>query len=411
MRNIVIAIVIVICLLSCSSEKKSNNDMEGLIKKYAINSLNIQDMIGEDNYMLSYKIKNGKLLIAGMRNKERTSDNYTSLIFVIDIENKKLLSTIEDPVKDYVGLRYEMVDDSTLFFTHILTRNEIYLTNIFSHNIEKKYMKFDKSANRPGIIDANGKQLFMTGNVYGFAVADLDKLKGQVFDNSSFHTSQSVVSYPIDEKLNLLSGTFVNDSIYRDIITVYAINEKGDVKWTKTLPPIEYELGQSGAFSFFNFKNCFIVRYHNNVECWDKTDGKLIWNFVNEHPITEAYMVGNKLVMYSSNAEKVVLSDDEKENEKAKEKFYRENFVIIDLDNGKPIWNKSTNGITTSFGILNDDLLLINKKEKLLINISNGEEQNIESALQLSSDSAYFEQIMDTKTGKLYLKFNGVLYW
>lgn len=177
MRNIIM--VMAICLLSCSSESKRNNEMEQLVKSYATDSLNIQNIIGEEMFYFknSYKIKNGKLIIGGMRDKERTSNNYTSLIFVIDMESKKLLSTIEDPIKDYVGMRYDMVDDSTLFITHILTKEKIFLINLFNKSVKEEKIQFDESANSPGNIDANGKQLFMTSNVYGFAVADLNTLK------------------------------------------------------------------------------------------------------------------------------------------------------------------------------------------------------------------------------------------
>src|SRR5690554_1350843 len=186
MRNIIM--VMAICLLSCSSESKKNNEMEQLLKSYATNSLNIQNIIGKDMFYFnrSYKIKNGKIIASGMRDKERTSNNYTNLIFVIDIKSEKLISTIEDSKKHYYDLVYEMINDSTLFFTHILQKEEIYLVDIFNENMEVKNIEFVSEGNIiPAIIDANGKQLFMTCSVYGFAIVDLDKLEGKVFHNSS----------------------------------------------------------------------------------------------------------------------------------------------------------------------------------------------------------------------------------
>lgn len=409
MRDIFI-ILIATCLLSCTLKTESNNNIEGLLQKYCTDSLDIQKLIGSENYMLSYKIKKGKLLIQGGRNKERTSDNYTSLIFVIDIENKKLLTTIEDPVKDYIGLKFDLVDDNTLFLTHILTRNEIYLINIHTHETEKKHLQFDKSANRPGKIDINGNQVFMTKNVYGFAVADLRILEGKVFVNSHFSTSRSTVSYPIDTELNLLSGTLQYDSLYNEIITLYAIDNFGKTKWEKALPPVKYDLDYSGAFSLFNFQKGFIVRYHNNVECWDKTDGKLVWSFANEYPITKSYMVGNKLIVYSFfDSTRMIPSQDEERNQKIID-GYKEQFKIIDLETGQVKWSKNINGTSSGIGILNDKLVIINKKEKIMVNIDNGEEQ--ETPLDLDIDSYnQFDHSIDTKTGKLYLDYKGALYW
>ena len=383
--------------------------MEQLLKSYATDSLNIQNIIGEDMFYYSYKIKNGKLVVEGKRDKERTSDNYTSLIFVIDIESKKLISTIEDPVKDYANLEYEMIDDSTLFIAHKFMQKqcEIYLSNIFNQNIEKLEIKFDASANAPAIIDANGKQLFMTCNVYGFAVADLNTLKGKVFVNSNFSTLQSTVSYPIDKNLNLLSGTFKYDSSYRESITIYAIDDESQVKWEKTLPFIEYDI--SDAFYFYNYGSHFIIKYHNAVECLDKENGKVVWNFINEQPITQTFMVGNKLVVHSSSAGNVIPSENEKEMKKIKDTYYREVFKIVDLKNGKVLWSKNISGTNSEIGILGNDIFVYNDKNAFILNLENMQELPINE--KFDQNKTFLTNKMDTKTGKVYLEHNGILYW
>lgn len=400
-------------LLSCTINKEPNNDMEQLIKSYATDSLNIQNIIGAEMFYFknSYKIKNGKLIAGGMRDKERTSDNYTSLIFVIDIESKKLISTIGDPVKDYIGLRFDMVDDSTLFITHILTKENIFLINLFNKSEREEKIQFDKSANRPGNIDANGKQLFMTCNVYGFAVADLDKLKGKVFVNSSFNTSQSTVSYPIDTKLNLLSGTFRYDPDFsknnRESITLYAIDDESQVKWEKALPFIKYDI--SDAFYFYNYGSHFIIKYHNAVECLDKENGKSVWSFTNEQPITQTFMVGNKLVVHSSSAGNVIPSENEKEMKKIKDTYYREVFKIVDLENGKVLWSKNLSGTKSEIGILGNDVFVYNDKDAFVLNLENMQTLPITQMMDLNQSG--FKNIMDTRTGKLYLEHKGTLYW
>lgn len=387
--------------------------MEQLLKSYATDSINIQNIIGEDMFYFhsSYKINNGKLIAGGMRNKERTLDNYTSLIFVIDLESKKLISTIEDLKKHYYDLVFEMIDDSTLFYTHILRKEEIYLANIFNKNIEKKNIQFGKGSSSPAIIDANGKQLFMTCNVYGFTIANLDKLEVKVFDNSSFSVSQSVVSYPIDATLNLLSGTFEYDPKFsenhRTSITIYAIDEESKVKWEKSLPFIKYE--DLDKFYFYNYGSHFIIKYHNTVECLNKDDGKLIWNFANEHPITKTYMVGNKLVVYSFfNSTKMTPSDDEDRN-KTMQEGYQEQLKILDLENGKMLWSKSINGTDSEIGVLGNDVFVYNDKDAFVLNLENMQELPITQTMDLNQSG--FKNIMDTKTGKLYLEHNGILYW
>lgn len=406
-------ITIVMFLSSCLSESKRNNDMEQLLKSYARDSLNIQNIIGEDMFFFhsSYKIKNGKLIAGGMRDKERTSDNYTSLIFVIDLESKKLISTIEDPEKHYYDLVFEMIDDSTLFYTHILRKEEIYLANIFNKNIEKKNIQFGSGSSSPAIIDANGKQLFMTCNVYGFTIANLDKLEVKVFDNSSFNVSQSVVSYPIDATLNLLSGTFEYDPKFsenhRKSITIYAIDDESKVKWKKALPFIKYDF--SDAFYFYNYGSYFIIKYHNAVECLNKENGKTVWSFINEHPISQTFMVGNKLVVHSFfDSLKMAPSDDEKWNEKMKE-GYRDQLKIIDLENGKILWRERFMGTYSHLGILENNLIVYNSKNAFILNLEKMQEQPMKQTMDL--DQSSFENIMDTKTGKLFLNYNGTLYW
>jgi len=402
-------ILLAMCLFSCTQKKENNNDMERLLKKYATDSLNIQNIIGQDMFYFpgSYKIKNGKLLVHGREAKLRFSENALNLIFIIDIKNKKLVSTVVDPVKDYIGLIYDMIDDSTLLITHTLTVDEIYLINIFSHKVEKRHIQFGETANNPGIIDANGRQLFMTQNVYGFAVANLITMEGKVFVNSSFSVLQSTVSYPIDEKLNLLSGTFENDSHNREIITLYAINKAGNIKWEKALPPIRYE--DLDAFYFYNFGKNFIIKYHNTVECLDKADGKQIWDFTNEHPITKTYMVGNKLVVHSFfNSTRMIPSDDDERNKRMQE-GYQEQISIIDLENGKVVWSKNFAGTYSKIGILGGNLIVYNNKKSFLITLKKSQEQTIELTMDL--EHAGFDYTMDTKTGKLYLEYMGTIYW
>lgn len=411
MRNIVIAMAI--CLLSCSSESKSNNDMQQLLKSYSMDSLNIQNIIGEGMFYFhgSYKINNGKLIAGGMRNNERASDNYTNLLFVIDLENKQLLSTVKDPAKDYVDLAFNLWDDSTLVAMHSLKNEEVYLINIYNHEVDKRYIQFDESANRPATIDANGKQLFMIQNVYGFAVADLNTLKGKVFANSSFSTSKSTVSYPIDKALNLLSGTFEYDPNFsenhRESITIYAVDTASKVKWKKALSFIKYD--DLDAFNFYNYAGYFIVKYHNTVECLDKENGKLVWNFINEHPITQTFMVGNKLVVHSSSAGNVIPSENESEMRKIKETYYREEFKIIDLESGKVLWSKNLSGTNSEVGIIGGNVLVYNDKNAFILNLEKMQEQSMKQKMDLNQSS--FKNIMDTKTGKLYLEYNGMLYW
>lgn len=412
MRNIVIAMVM--CLFSCSLESKRNNNMEQLIKSYATNSLNIQNIIGKDMFYFnrSYKIKNGKIIASGMRDKERTSNNYTNLIFVIDIKSEKLISTIEDSKKHYYDLVYEMINDSTLFFTHILQKEEIYLVDIFNENMEVKNIEFVSEGNIiPAIIDANGKQLFMTCSVYGFAIVDLDKLEGKVFHNSSFSVFQSVVSYPIDAKLNLLSGTFRYDPDFnnndRKSITLYAIDDKSQVKWEKELPFIKYNI--SDAFYFYSYGSYFIIKYHNAVECLNKKNGKSVWSFINEEPITQTFMIGNKLVVHSSSANNVIPSENENEMKKIKDTYYREVFKIVDLENGKVLWSKNLSGTKSEIGILGNDVFVYNDKDAFVLNLENMQELPIIQTMDLNQSG--FKNIMDTKTGKLYLEHNGILYW
>lgn len=404
----------VMCLFSCSLESKRNNNMEQLIKSYATNSLNIQNIIGKDMFYFnrSYKIKNGKIIASGMRDKERTSNNYTNLIFVIDIKSEKLISTIEDSKKHYYDLVYEMINDSTLFFTHILQKEEIYLVDIFNENMELKNIEFVSEGNIiPAIIDANGKQLFMTCSVYGFAIVDLDKLEGKVFHNSSFSVFQSVVSYPIDAKLNLLSGTFRYDPDFnnndRKSITLYAIDDKSQVKWEKELPFIKYNI--SDAFYFYSYGSYFIIKYHNAVECLNKKNGKSVWSFINEEPITQTFMIGNKLVVHSSSANNVIPSENENEMKKIKDTYYREVFKIVDLENGKVLWSKNLSGTKSEIGILGNDVFVYNDKDAFILNLEKMQEQPMNQTMDLNQSS--FKNIMDTKTGKLYLEHKGTLYW
>ncbi len=403
----------VICLLSCSSENKSNNDMELLLKSYSTDRLSIQDLIGEDMFYFhsSYKINNGKLIACGMRNSERTSDSYNSLLFAIDLENKQLLSTVTDPVKDYVDLTFNLWDDSTLVVMHSLKNEEVYLINIYNHEVDKRYIQFDESANRPATIDVNGKQLFMIQNVYGFAVADLNTLKGKVFANSSFSTFKSTVSYPIDKELNLLSGTFEYDPKFsenhRESITIYAIDAASKVKWKKALSFIKYD--DLDAFNFYNYASCFIIKYHNTVECLDKKNGRLVWHFTNEHPITQTFMVGNKLVVHSSSAGNVIPSENESEMKKIKETNYREEFKIIDLESGKVLWNKNLSGTNSEVGIIGGNLIVYNDKNAFILNLEKMQQHSMKQTMDLNQSS--FKNIMDSKTGKLYLEYNGMLYW
>jgi len=405
-------------ILSCNLENKkqtkmeSNNELEATFKTYRTDSVDIQKVIGKDFFFYNdYKIKNGKLLVEGMEEKNRFSDEATKLIFIIDIKSKKLISTIMDPAKDYVDLAFDMVDDTTLLIMHSLTNDEIYLINIFNQKVEKQHIQFDESANRPHIIDAIGKQLFMTCNVYGFSVADLSSLKGKVFVNSSFSTSQSVVSYPLDEHLNLLSGTVKYDSLYNEKITLYAIDNLGNTKWEKELPAINYANDYSGAFTFFNFKNGFIVRYYNKIEYWDKKLGTLIWEFANEHPISQINLVGNKLIVYSYfNSTGMIPSDDEVRNQKIKENVI-ENYHILNLDTGNIIWSKESKGESSKFGIIAQILLIGNNKHIEIINFGDNFSTKLYDNTISKWDEVFFKQIIDTKTGKLYLEVNEVLYW
>ncbi len=411
MRYIYI-LLIAVCLFSCTKKKNDNNEdnkeMKELLQKYCIDSLDIQNLIGSENYMLSYKIKNGKLLIQGGRNKERTSVNYTSLIFIIDIERKELIATIEDPVKDYIGLIFDLFDDDTLLFTHMLTRDEIYLVNIHTLEMVKKHLQFDKSANRSGRIDINGNQMFMTQSVYGFTVVDLNTLKGKSMVTIVLGNGHSTMSYPIDTELNLLSGTFKPESGFKRIVTLYAINDKGNTKWEKALPPIKY--GDFDDFNFYNYNNNFIVKYHNTIESWDKTDGSLIWSFTNEHPIDEAYMTGNRLIIKSSHYKDTgVIPANTEEQKRMEKENTRERYCIIDLETGNLIWDKRTSGIYSEFAIINEVFLLLNEEEKMTVNIVDGKIQNIGENLSL--DKIWYEHIMDTGTGKLYLDYQGTLYW
>lgn len=156
--------------------------MEQFLKSYAIDSLNIQNIIGEDMFFssISYRMANGKLLVEGIEKKNRFSDTAPKLIFVVDLEKKKLLSTVTDPVKNHLDLTFNLWNDSTLVLMHSLTNEKVYLINIYNHKVDERQIHFDESANRPHTIDANGEQLLMTNNVYGFAVADLNTLQGKV---------------------------------------------------------------------------------------------------------------------------------------------------------------------------------------------------------------------------------------
>ena len=387
--------------------------MEQLLKKDSNKFLNIQNLIGQDMFIssASFKVNNGKLLVEGIEEKNRFSNDASKLIFIIDLESEKLLSIITDPAQNHVDLTFDMWDDSTLVVMHSLKNEEVYLINIYNHKTDKKHIQFDKSSNRPHTIDANGKQLFMTNNVYGFAVGDLYTLYGRVFSNSSFSTSQSTVSYPIDMNLNLLSGTFKYDSAFsenfRESITIYAFDEDNKVKWDKALPFIKYD--DMDAFNFYNYCNHFIIKYHNTVECLDKQNGKLVWHFINEQPITQTFMVGNKLVIHSfSDFFKMVPSDDEKWNEKMK-KDCQDLLKVIDLESGELLWRESFTGTYSHLGILGKKMILYNRKKSSILNLETMQEQPMKYTMDLNQAS--FVNIMDTKTGKLYLNYNETLYW
>lgn len=95
--------------------------------------------------------------------------------------------------------------------------------------------------------------------------------------------------------MNLLSGTFEYDPKFsenhRESITIYTIDEKSQVKWDKVLPFIKYE--DLDKFYFYNYGSHFIIKYHNAVECLNKENGNTVWSFINEHPITQTFMVEN----------------------------------------------------------------------------------------------------------------------
>lgn len=417
-------ITLTICIISCATKEEENiyhGEIVKLLDELSTDSLDIQKILGEEYYHTSYKIKNGKILLGGGYQKFRTKEEDTSLIFVIDIANKKLISKIVDPVNRYIDRVYDLVNDSTLLVMHILDNEYVYLIDIATNKTEKKYIRFNETANRPASIDANGSQLLMTQNVYGFAIADLNNLKGEVFVNSSFYIPHSTVSYPIDADLNLLSGTKIYDSIREKRVTGYAIDKAGEVKWEKSIPDNKQEIS-SVSLRFFNLLNRFIVKYNNRVESWNRDAGWQIWQFTTKTPIEDAYMVGDKLVTYEYYALEDINGPDyafrlmtESERKKIK---YHEEFNIIDLHTGEKLWSKRLDApilddnlysTPTKYGVVDDKLVLINHYEKSVIDINTLEEQKVHS------DIGYgywgFDTIMDSKTGDLYLEYENVLYW
>lgn len=402
--RILTLLILIICLLSCKDQNKRIKPI--FLKNHFTHSLNIQEVIGEDFYFLEQKkIKFNRLLVQGGRNKDKFSDSDSCLIFIIDLKSKKLISSVTDPKNDYMGLAFDLEDENTLIITHHLSPDEFFIFDIRTNKLRKREMIFDDSAVRPGILDANGEQLFMTSNVYGFAVANINSGKGKAFVNPSFNVFQSTVSYPIDESVNLLSGMKPIGTNNSDKITLYSIDKNGKTIWTKDLPPIEYELNYNGAFDLYNYKNSFIVRYHNKVESWKRSNGEILWSFSNTYPLTSTYMVGDNLIIHSfANLSKRIPTNNEKSNEEIRE-GYREQFKSINLGTGEVNWSKVRSGSYSEVGILGDQLIIIGDSIREMVDLSTGKGKSIDTEL------LGLNTVMDTKTGKLYLGIKGILYW
>lgn len=386
--------------------------MHSVIASFAGDSLDLAGTIGKEYYTLPYKITNGKILVLAGKVKDRTRVDPGQL-FVVDMEHKKIIYTGEDPTKDYTGLDMTLIDDSTLCAVSALEPEDIYLVHMRMHRTEKRSIRFDATSNRPGIIESNGKQLFMIQNVYGFAVAGLNTAEaGKVFSSSSFSTLQSTVSYPVDRYLNLLSGTKREDGAKETAITLYAIEDNGACRWYKELPPVLYPDGYAGGVQLFRYKDAFIVRYGSTIESWDKNTGNMLWRYANDIPVETVLMSKDKLVLYGfANTSNEIPSDDAARNRAIRQSF-REQFKAIDPGKGALLWSKAIQVTTTTFGLLGDRLLLCNDRELQVIAVDNGKVLLVKPGRQGNDlTHASLHPGIDTWTGRPYTEFGGKIYW
>ncbi|PSK92106.1 PQQ-binding-like beta-propeller repeat protein [Taibaiella chishuiensis] len=399
-------------LLACTSaETAKNRTMETLLKQYSSNSLQLQDLLGKEYRLLSYKISNGKILAQVRRTENLAAGSPMSELRIIDIGQGKVIFSGSNPTIDYTGLDFDFVNDSTIAISNALQPADVYYTNIRSGATEKKQIRFDKTGNRPGILEANGNQLFMVRNVYGFAVVDVSASTGKVYSNPAFNTLQSTVSYPIDASLNLLSGTESTDSASgKKRIILYAIRNDGTQAWEKALPPETYEDGYAGAFNLFNAGDRFIVKHDRMVESWHRADGSVAWQFVNEQPIVAVYNAGDRLVIYSSAGPAEIPSDDKQRNGELKSRGV-EQFKILDLKTGKVTWKKESRGTRTELGILKGKLLLAGDKGVEVVDLEKGQTLETTPGALAGKEDAEMKPHMDTKTGKLYLVYHTSVYW
>lgn len=114
------------------------------------------------------------------------------------------------------------------------------------------------------------------------------------------------------------------------------------------------------------------------------------------------------MVHYSS-AGNVFPSENENEMKKIKETYYREQFKIIDLESGKVLWSKKSSGTNSQIGIIGNDIFVCNDRSSFILNLEKMQEHPMKQTMDL--DQSSFKNIMDTKTGKLFLEHKDVLYW
>ena len=190
-------------LLACTSaDTAKKQTMETLLQQYSSNSLQLRDILGKEYRLLSWKISDGKILAQVHKSGNQSADATASELRIIDMAQGKVIFSGINPTIDNTGLDFDLINDSTIAISNALQPADVYYTNIRSGATEKKQVRFDNTANRPGIIAAKGNQLFLVQNVYGFAVVDMGASTGKVYGNPAFNTLQSTVSYPLDANVN-----------------------------------------------------------------------------------------------------------------------------------------------------------------------------------------------------------------
>jgi hypothetical protein len=365
------------------------------VVKFTKGSLDARKIIGEKFKIIRDKIKDGKLLLGTTR-----SNSDSSFFIVVDIAHKKTENVFRDPFNLYYATDFD-INGPKAVFSSALDSN-IFLEDVNNQNKRFDVIKTRLHMTRGGYLVLNKDQLYLLHNVYGVSMVNIQNKKQLYFKDTININSPSacVVSYPLNDNLNVLSGQNASNNKTK----LYAIDSKGMIKWSYLTEEFKQGLSTNDV-NIIGFEDYFIIAQNSKLTALGKNLGHLVWAMDFHENITGAYKIADNLLVSSADFGHIYPGDSTR---------FKIRFKLLDSKNGAVIWDKTLNGVGDDpcIGICNGNLLFSDSRKFAVYDLYSGKVKfNI--AFSRSERNNYaFTSIADLVTGTYYLKsYDDVYYW